>query len=60
MEHNEAVDGLLNLFSKANRDLSAVHNKLQKEFLQLYPDHVFNPSTSLFGAIFGLFFLINY
>ncbi|CAA0814992.1 Unknown protein [Striga hermonthica] len=42
MEHNEAVDGLLNLFSKANRDLSAVHNKLHKEFNQLYPDHA-NP-----------------
>ncbi|GER39738.1 spindle and kinetochore-associated protein 2 [Striga asiatica] len=42
MEHNEAVDGLLNLFSKANRDLSAVHNKLHKEFNQVYPDHA-NP-----------------
>ncbi|KAL8521776.1 hypothetical protein ACS0TY_012070 [Phlomoides rotata] len=42
MEHNQAVDGLLSLFSKANRDLSAVHNKLHKEFLQVYPDHA-NP-----------------
>ncbi|KAL0323978.1 UNVERIFIED_CONTAM: hypothetical protein Scaly_2364900 [Sesamum calycinum] len=42
MEHNQAVDGLLNLFSKANRDLSTVHNKLHKEFQQVYPDHA-NP-----------------
>ncbi|KAK4435730.1 hypothetical protein Salat_0736500 [Sesamum alatum] len=42
MEHNQAVDGLLSLFSKANRDLSTVHNKLQKEFQQVYPDHA-NP-----------------
>ncbi|KAK6158714.1 hypothetical protein DH2020_006028 [Rehmannia glutinosa] len=37
MEHNQAVDGLLNLFTKANRDLSAVHNKLHKEFQQANP-----------------------
>ncbi|KAG6409687.1 hypothetical protein SASPL_127729 [Salvia splendens] len=43
MEHNQAVDGLLNLFSKANRDLSAVQNKLHKEFQQVYPDHVLYP-----------------
>ncbi|XP_047973410.1 uncharacterized protein LOC125215875 isoform X2 [Salvia hispanica] len=42
MEHNQAVDGLLNLFTKANRDLSAVQNKLHKEFQQVYPDHA-NP-----------------
>ncbi|KAI3473015.1 hypothetical protein Pfo_030098 [Paulownia fortunei] len=42
MEHNQAVDGLLSLFSKANRDLSTVHNKLYKEFQQVYPDHA-NP-----------------
>ncbi|KAK4389001.1 hypothetical protein Sango_2237100 [Sesamum angolense] len=42
MEHNQAVDGLLSLFSKANRDLSTVHNKLHKEFQQVYPDHA-NP-----------------
>lgn len=43
MERNEAVDGLLSLFAKANRDLSIVHDKLQKEFQQIYPDHVLNP-----------------
>ncbi|KAL2236890.1 UNVERIFIED_CONTAM: hypothetical protein Sindi_0880700 [Sesamum indicum] len=42
MEHNQAVDGLLSLFSKANRDLSTVHNKLHKEFQQVYPDNA-NP-----------------
>ncbi|XP_051151436.1 uncharacterized protein LOC127265600 [Andrographis paniculata] len=42
MEHNQAVDGLLTLFSKANRDLSLVHNKLYKEFQQVYPENA-NP-----------------
>ncbi|XP_057799322.1 uncharacterized protein LOC131015092 isoform X2 [Salvia miltiorrhiza] len=42
MEHNQAVDGLLNLFSKANRDLSAVQHKLHKEFQQTYPENT-NP-----------------
>ncbi|KAL3630021.1 hypothetical protein CASFOL_023005 [Castilleja foliolosa] len=42
MEHNQAVDGLLNLFSTANRDLSTIHHKLHKEFQQVYPDHA-NP-----------------
>ncbi|KAG8375378.1 hypothetical protein BUALT_Bualt10G0093800 [Buddleja alternifolia] len=42
MEHNQAVDGLLSLFTKANRDLSMVHNKLYKEFQQVYPDNA-NP-----------------
>ncbi|KAH6804536.1 spindle/kinetochore-associated protein [Perilla frutescens var. frutescens] len=42
MEHNQAVDGLLSMFSKANRDLSAVHNRLNKEFQQTYPDRA-NP-----------------
>lgn len=41
-QQHQAVDGLLNLFSKANRDLSMVYNKLQKEFQQVYPDHVFS------------------
>ncbi|EPS69577.1 hypothetical protein M569_05191, partial [Genlisea aurea] len=41
-ESNSAADGLMALFSKANRDLSAVHNKLQKEFQQSYPDNA-NP-----------------
>ncbi|XP_073136297.1 uncharacterized protein [Henckelia pumila] len=42
MESHQAVDGLLFLFSKANRDLSMVHHKLSKEFHQLYPDNA-NP-----------------
>ncbi|XP_073303751.1 uncharacterized protein [Primulina huaijiensis] len=42
MESHQAVDGLLCLFSKASRDLSIVHHKLQKEFHQLYP-HNANP-----------------
>ncbi|XP_075522573.1 uncharacterized protein LOC142555545 [Primulina tabacum] len=42
MESHQAVDGLLFLFSKANRDLSMVHHKLREEFHQLYPDNA-NP-----------------
>lgn len=48
MEQNQAVDGLLSLFCKANRDLSAVHNKLHKEFQQVYPDHVLNSHPPVF------------
>ncbi|KAG6387892.1 hypothetical protein SASPL_153087 [Salvia splendens] len=48
MEHNQAVDGLLNLFTKANRDLSAVQNKLHKEFQQVYPDHLWG--TNFFSS----------
>ncbi|KAL6524221.1 hypothetical protein OROMI_031316 [Orobanche minor] len=42
MEHNQAIDGLMSLFSKANRDLLTVQNKLDKEFQQVYPDYA-NP-----------------
>ncbi|WVY90587.1 hypothetical protein V8G54_036101 [Vigna mungo] len=44
MEHqyHQATDGLLNLFTKANHDLSTVHHRLEKEFLQVYPDNA-NP-----------------
>lgn len=38
---HQAVDGLFNLFTKANHDLTLLHNKLQREFQQLYPDNVF-------------------
>lgn len=38
--HHKAVDGLVNLFSKANQDLSVLHHKLEEEFLQVYPDSV--------------------
>lgn len=46
--HHQAVDGLFNLFTKANHDLSMLHNKLDKEFKQIYPDNVIfleNPPT---------------
>lgn len=38
---HQAVDGLFNLFTKANHDLTLLYNKLQREFQQLYPDNVF-------------------
>lgn len=40
--HHHAVDGLVNLFTKANHDLTVVHNRLDKEFRQIYPDNA-NP-----------------
>ncbi|PWA97899.1 hypothetical protein CTI12_AA024930 [Artemisia annua] len=41
-EHHNAVDSLANLFTKANHDLTLVHNRLDKEFRQIYPDNA-NP-----------------
>ncbi|MFS8030126.1 putative spindle and kinetochore-associated protein [Helianthus anomalus] len=40
--HHDAVDGLVNLFIKANNDLNIVHNRLDKEFREIYPDNA-NP-----------------
>ncbi|XAR71477.1 hypothetical protein NMG60_11028754 [Bertholletia excelsa] len=44
--HHHGVDGLLNLFTKANHDLTVVHHKLEKEFQQIYLDNV-NPMNLL-------------
>ncbi|KAJ7966308.1 spindle and kinetochore-associated protein 2 [Quillaja saponaria] len=41
-QHHQATDGLVNLFTKANHDLSVVHYKLEREFQQIYPDNA-NP-----------------
>ncbi|OVA03165.1 hypothetical protein BVC80_8085g5 [Macleaya cordata] len=41
-QNHPAVDDLVNLFSKANHDLTVVHNRLEKEFQQIYPDNA-NP-----------------
>ncbi|KAI7747178.1 hypothetical protein M8C21_010662 [Ambrosia artemisiifolia] len=41
-DHHHAVDGLVNLFIKANNDLNIVQNRLDKEFRQIYPDNA-NP-----------------
>ncbi|KAK1438402.1 hypothetical protein QVD17_04211 [Tagetes erecta] len=41
-QHHHAVDGLVNLLTKANNDLTVVHNRLDKEFRQIYPDNA-NP-----------------
>ncbi|KAJ4837002.1 hypothetical protein Tsubulata_022215 [Turnera subulata] len=40
--HHQAMDGLVNLFTKANHDLSSVQFKLEREFHQVYPDNA-NP-----------------
>lgn len=40
--HHQAVDGLVNLFTKANNDLIIVQNRLEKEFRETYPDNA-NP-----------------
>ncbi|KAA8525650.1 hypothetical protein F0562_007468 [Nyssa sinensis] len=40
--HHQAVDSLVNLFTKANHDLTVVQHRLEKEFQQVYPDHA-NP-----------------
>ncbi|XP_022935897.1 spindle and kinetochore-associated protein 2 isoform X1 [Cucurbita moschata] len=37
-QHHQAADGLTNLFTKANHDLSVVQYRLEKEFQQIYPD----------------------
>ncbi|GJY63451.1 protein TIC 55, chloroplastic, partial [Tanacetum coccineum] len=41
-DHHNAVDGVVNLLTKANLDLTLVHNRLDKEFRQIYPDNA-NP-----------------
>lgn len=46
--HHQAVDGLVNLFTKANNDLIIVQNRLEKEFRETYPDNV-PPLPSLFA-----------
>uniref|UniRef100_A0A5B7A0S9 Protein FAM33A n=1 Tax=Davidia involucrata TaxID=16924 RepID=A0A5B7A0S9_DAVIN len=40
--HHQAVDRLVNLFTKANHDLTVVQHRLEKEFQQVYPDNA-NP-----------------
>ncbi|KGN55411.1 spindle and kinetochore-associated protein 2 [Cucumis sativus] len=37
-QHHQAADGLMNLFTKANLDLSVVQYRLEKEFQQIYPE----------------------
>ncbi|KAF8392974.1 hypothetical protein HHK36_021215 [Tetracentron sinense] len=44
IHHQEAMDDLVNLLSKANHDLSVVQHKLEKEFHQIYP-HNANPTN---------------
>lgn len=39
-QRHEAVDGLLNLFTEANHSLTVIHNKLDREFSQVYPQNV--------------------
>lgn len=39
-QRHEAVDELLNLFTEANHSLTVIHNKLDREFSQVYPQNV--------------------
>lgn len=39
---HKAMDGLVNLFTKANHDLNVVQHRLEKEFQQIYPENA-NP-----------------
>ncbi|XP_004498821.1 uncharacterized protein [Cicer arietinum] len=41
-QYHEATDGVVNLFTKANHDLSMIHHRLEKEYQQIYPDNA-NP-----------------
>ncbi|CAK7353994.1 unnamed protein product [Dovyalis caffra] len=41
-QHHQATDSLVNLFTKANNDLTLVQFKLEREFQQIYPDNA-NP-----------------
>uniref|UniRef100_A0A7N0TAD7 Protein FAM33A n=1 Tax=Kalanchoe fedtschenkoi TaxID=63787 RepID=A0A7N0TAD7_KALFE len=40
--HHQSTEGLVSLFTKSNRDLIMVQNRLEKEFQQIYP-HGANP-----------------
>lgn len=40
--YHPATDSLVTLFTKADHDLSVVHNRLEREFQQIYPDNA-NP-----------------
>ena len=46
-QHHEAMDGLLNLFTKANHDLTLVQHRLEKEFQQIYPHNVSSPISGI-------------
>ena len=54
-QHHEAVDGLLNLFTKANHDLTLVQHRLEKEFQQIYPHNVSSPIYRIFFPFFIVF-----
>ncbi|KAK6927674.1 Ska2, N-terminal [Dillenia turbinata] len=44
--HNEAVDGLANLLTRANHDLTVIQQRLDREFQQIYPNSA-NPMKLL-------------
>ncbi|KAE7996352.1 hypothetical protein FH972_001083 [Carpinus fangiana] len=52
-EHHQATEGLVNLFTKANHDLTVVQHRLEKEFQQVYPDKdlIDKTRTTLVGNI---------
>lgn len=47
-QHNhQAIDGLVNLLTKSNHELTMVQYKLEKEFQQIYPDNVSKPNLAM-------------
>lgn len=47
-QNHQAIDGLVNLFTKANHDLTMIQYKLEKEFQQIYPDNVSKANINFF------------
>ena len=65
IEHHQATDGLVNLFTKASHDLTVVQHRLEKEFQQVYPNNgnaSFSLSLSLSLSLFlnSILFSQNY
>lgn len=56
--HHQAADGLVNLLTKANHDLTLVQLKLDKEFQQVYPDSVCFFSSQILLCLSGFRSLI--
>lgn len=57
---HEAMDGLVNLFTKANHDLNVVQHRLEKEFQQIYPENVTKLDKPFwFASTFLLWVFIN-
>lgn len=59
--HNhQAIDGLVNLLTKSNHELTMVQYKLDKEFQQIYPDNVSKPNLAMQQILLHIFVFIFY